>query len=120
MHAALQRAGVPPSLPMARWLAVEWINVLRWPSLLAALVLPLLLGAEWRVYLCVAAMRSLTAAARHVGHPAELLVLTLQPLEYFDVLAAMPFMLELRHRHAAVVGRLLRESLTASSRAVES
>ena len=46
-------------------------------------------------------MRSMWPAARGCANPAELHVLLLQPLEHFDVIAAVPYMLDLRRRPAS-------------------
>jgi hypothetical protein len=101
LHADLLAAGVPTALPAARWLDTSWLNFVPWPSLVCAALLPLLLGAEWAVYLCVAAMRHVGAA--HAAHaaPAALALRMLLPLEGFDALALVPYMLELRRRHGA-------------------
>ena len=100
LHAALMRAALPPSLPIARWLHVHWLNVVRWRSLLAATLLPLLLGADWHAYLCVGAMRAVWPAIQRCAHPSEVHLLLLQPLETYEVLSTTPFLLELRERHA--------------------
>jgi hypothetical protein len=100
LHAALVRAALPPSLPMARWLHVHWLNVVRWRSLLAATLLPLLLGADWHAYLCVGAMRAVWPAVQRCAHPSEVHLLVLQPVETYEVLSATPYLLELRERHA--------------------
>jgi hypothetical protein len=100
LHAALVRAALPPSLPMARWLHVHWLNVVRWRSLLAATLLPLLLGADWHAYLCVGAMRAVWPAVQRCAHPSEVHLLLLQPVETYEVLSATPYLLELRERHA--------------------
>ena len=100
LHSALRHAGLPISLPVCRWLSVGWLNVLPWSSLMAALLLPLLCGPDFQVYLCVAAMHSLQAAVQQrCSHPAELHLLLLQPLEDFDVIAAVPLMIRLQREH---------------------
>ena len=106
---AMRRAGVTPSLPIARWLRCCWLNVLPWRALLAAFVLPMLLGADLQIYLCVAALRSLEQPALRCAHSADLLVLVLQPLPAFDPETALPYMLALRRKH----GGLYEQQLSA-------
>ena len=107
MHAALRRAGLSAGVPIARWLSVHWLNVLPWRSLLCAQAVPLLLGCDWQVYLCVAAIRSLQDAVCRCTHRSSVLILVLQPLDSFDVLAAVPYMFQLRERHGAQLIRAL-------------
>ena len=100
LHQAAQRAALPVALAAARWLDASWLNFVRWRSLTAALVLPLLLGADVQVYLCVAALRHAEAAALG-AHPAEVHLHLLMPLDGFDVIGAVPLILDLRERHGA-------------------
>ena len=107
---AMRRVGMPVALPATRWLHAGWLNVLRWDALTAALLLPWLLGADFEVYLCVAAMRYVAPALVGGGcaHPTELhLHMLLHPLDGFDPLEAMPFMLGLRDRHGEACQALL-------------
>jgi len=59
VFAALRLAGASAALVSARWLNQRWINVLPWRQLCEAFALPLLAGAEFQIYLCVAAWRYL-------------------------------------------------------------
>ena len=117
LASAMRRAGLPIALPAARWLHAGWLGVLRWEARSAALLLPWLLGVDFQAYLCVAALRR--AAPPLLGgacaHPAELQLHLLlhHPLDGFDVLAALPFMLGLRERH----GTMCLNTLASSGRA---
>ena len=101
MHAAMQACGLPTALPAARWLSTSWLNFLEWRSLTCANLLPLLLGADCHVYLCVAAMRHVGKSQRAGAPSAALHLSMLLPLEGFDALAEMPYILDLRQRHGA-------------------
>ena len=111
LHAALRHAALPAALPMARWLRQSWLNVLPFTSLRLALLLPLLFGADFVVYLCVAALQHVQPAVARRAHTGDALLFLLdQPLQRFDVAAAIPYMLDLRERWR---GRCLREMAEA-------
>ena len=99
LHAALRHAALPAALPMARWLRQSWLNVLPFASLRLALLLPLFFGADFAVYLCVAALQHVQPAVARRAHTGDALLFLLdQPLQRFDVAAAIPYMLNLRER----------------------
>lgn len=111
LHAALRHAALPAALPMARWLRQSWLNVLPFASLRLALLLPLFFGADFAVYLCVAAMQHVQPAVSRRAHTGDALLFLLdQPLQRFDVAAAIPYMLDLRERWR---GRCLSEMAEA-------
>ena len=49
LSAALRLGRVPLALLLSRWLPQSFINLLPWPALTTALVLPFLLGADFQV-----------------------------------------------------------------------
>ena len=99
LHAELHAAGMPSGLPAARWLDTCWLNFLTWRSLVTATLLPLMLGADFVIFQCVAAMRHVSAMQHAASPSATLSLRMLLPLEHFDLLAELPYMLELRRRH---------------------
>ena len=111
LHAALRHAALPAALPMARWLQQSWLNVLPFASLRLALLLPLFFGADFAIYLCVAALQHVQPTVARRAHTGDALLFLLdQPLQRFDVAAAIPYMLDLRERWR---GRCLREMAEA-------
>ena len=71
---------------------------------MASLALPLLLGAEWRVYTAVGAARALLPAVRAAPHEGARAVAALghptHPTHDLDLLGQIPYMLQLRERHS--------------------
>ena len=96
-----RRDAPPPAVHGLRVSAIDCLpHQVRWRSLLAATLLPLLWGADWHAYLCVGAMRAVWPAVQRCAHPSEVHLLLLQPVETYEVLSATPYLLELRERHA--------------------
>ncbi|KAL1495318.1 hypothetical protein AB1Y20_017175 [Prymnesium parvum] len=113
MAALMRRAAVPAALPAARWLSSCWVNFLPWRAALDAVALPLLLGADFQVYLCVAALRGLTRAAVACAHSADLAILLHQPLLRFRPRAELPYLLALRDQYRSLFERIHRAEHTS-------
>ena len=90
------------------WLQ-SWLNVLPWDSMLAALLIPMCFGADFQVYLCLAALRHIEREILERSHSHALLAFLLHyPLEGFEPVDALEHMFELRGRwHSKCMASLL-------------
>ena len=109
VHAALRGAAVAATAPVSRWLHQSWLNVLPWDSMLAALLIPMCFGADFQVYLCLAALRHIEREILERSHSHALLAFLLHyPLEGFEPVDALEHMFELRGRwHSKCMASLL-------------
>tara|TARA_B100000513_G_scaffold194429_1_gene123203 strand:- start:1786 stop:2682 length:897 start_codon:yes stop_codon:yes gene_type:complete len=109
LFTAMRIAGVSITLPAARWLQQCWLNVLPWEALVEALLLPLLHGADFQVYLCVAVFQHIEADVLARCHSGDLLPFLLgYPIRGFKPAMVLPFLVRLCERHRERVMRSLR------------
>ncbi|XP_070203121.1 protein broad-minded-like isoform X1 [Littorina saxatilis] len=101
---AFKMSGFTPAQICVHWLKQCWWNYLDWANIVQYLALVMVMGVDYQVYVCVAAIRHLRQLIVQHHQTQDLVVfLKEEPIRGFQVAEQLPYLKDLEKRHRKTV-----------------
>jgi hypothetical protein len=107
VHSVFKMSGYTPSQICQHWLLQCFWSYLDWPNILLYIVLCLVMGIDYQVYICVAILQFMEKdILQHTQEQSLLVLLKEEPIRGFAVRDHLPLMqdLEKKYRHIIIEG----------------